>query len=87
MLLQPFIAALLVYHRLTWQALPALAAVVLVFLVRDPLTVLARQKWVWRGERPACSLSCGVACGLSTWRELLYRVSTSQALCSDRLES
>jgi len=52
MLLQPFIATLLVYHRLTWQALPALAAVVLVFLARDPLTVLARQKWVWRGERP-----------------------------------
>ena len=52
MLLQPFLAALLVYHRLTWQVAPALAAAVLVFLVRDPLTVLARQKWVWRGERP-----------------------------------
>jgi hypothetical protein len=52
MLLQPFIAALLVYHSLTWQVAPALVAVVLVFLLRDPLTVLARQKWVWRGERP-----------------------------------
>jgi len=52
MLLQPFIAALLVYHTFTWQVLPALAAVVLVFLVRDPLTVLARQRWVWRAERP-----------------------------------
>jgi len=51
MLLQPFIAALLVYHRLTWQVLPALAAVSLVFLVRDPLIVLARQKWVWREKR------------------------------------
>jgi hypothetical protein len=37
--------------------------------------------YVWRGERPACSSSCGVACGLSTWREHLYRVSTPQALC------
>ena len=52
MLLQPFIAALLVYHTLTWRVPAALAAVILVFLVRDPLTVLARQRWVWRGERP-----------------------------------
>lgn len=56
MLLQPFGAALIVYHRLTWQVLPALAAVVLVFLVRDPLIVLARQRWVWRGERPETAL-------------------------------
>jgi hypothetical protein len=57
MLLQPFIAALLVYHRLTWQVAPTLAAVVLVFLLRDPLTVLARQKWVWRGERPETAVA------------------------------
>jgi hypothetical protein len=57
MLLLPLIAALLVYHRLTWQVLPALAAVVLVFLVRDPLTVIARQKWVWRGERPETAVA------------------------------
>ena len=31
--------------------LPALAAVVLVFVIRDPLTVVARQKWVWRVKR------------------------------------
>ena len=51
MLLQPFIAALLVYHKLTWQVVPALAVVVLVFLVRDPLTVLARQPWPARPGR------------------------------------
>jgi hypothetical protein len=52
MLLQPFLGALIVYHRLTWTVLPALGAVVLVFMVREPLIVLARQRWVWRGERP-----------------------------------
>jgi len=53
MLLQPFIGALLVYtwldwRRLNWTLIPALAAVVLVFLVREPLIVVARQRWVWR---------------------------------------
>lgn len=52
MLLQPFIAALIIYHRWNWEILPALAAVILVFLARDPLTVLARQKWVWKTEHP-----------------------------------
>ena len=51
MLLQPFLGALIVLHRLAWPVAPALAAVILVFMVRDPLIVLARQKWVWRGER------------------------------------
>ena len=58
MLLQPFAAALIVYHRLSWPVLPALASVVLVFLVREPLIVLARQKWVWRGgERPETAIA------------------------------
>lgn len=51
MLLQPFLGALIVLHKLAWPVAPALAAVILVFMVRDPLIVLARQKWVWRGER------------------------------------
>jgi hypothetical protein len=52
MLLQPFLGALMVYRRLAWPLLPALAAVVLVFLVREPLIVVARQKWTWRVLRP-----------------------------------
>jgi hypothetical protein len=50
MLLQPFLGALMVERRLSWAVAPALAAVVLVFLVREPLTVLARQRWVWRNR-------------------------------------
>jgi len=52
MLLQPFLGALIVLHRFAWAMIPALAAVVLVFLVREPWIVLARQRWVWRDARP-----------------------------------
>lgn len=55
MLAQPFLGALLILHRVSWTIVPVLAAVLLVFLIREPLIVLARQKWVWRdpqGERP-----------------------------------
>jgi len=57
LLLQPFLAALIVLHKFAWPMLPALAAVVLVFLVRDPLTVLARQEWVWRDRRLESALA------------------------------
>jgi hypothetical protein len=50
MLLQPFLGALIVLKKLAWPVAPALAAVILVFLVRDPLIVLARQRWVWRDQ-------------------------------------
>ena len=52
MLLQPFFTALIVYHEVTWFLLPALAAVVTVFLVREPLLVLARQRLVWKTPHP-----------------------------------
>jgi len=46
MLLQPFLGALIVLHRANWAAIPAFA--VLVFVLREPLMVLARQRWTWR---------------------------------------
>jgi len=52
MLLQPFLGALIVYRQVTWAVAPACAAVVLVFLIREPAIILARQKWVWRAPRP-----------------------------------
>src|SRR5438445_9310320 len=51
MLLQPFVGALIVLHRLTWAVVPALGAVVLIFVLREPLTVLARQQWTWKTQR------------------------------------
>jgi len=52
MLLQPFAGALIVLHHLTWAVVPASSAVVLIFVLREPLTVLARQKWTWKTQRP-----------------------------------
>src|SRR5262245_4576429 len=52
MLLLPFLGSLVVFRRIEWPVAPALACVLLVFLIREPLLVLARQVWVWRSERP-----------------------------------
>jgi len=52
MLLQPFLGALIVMHKFSWTIAPALASVVLVFLIREPLITLARQKWTWRTTHP-----------------------------------
>ena len=52
MLLQPFVAALIALHAVSWTVIPALACAILMFLVRGPLTTLARQRWVWRDQRP-----------------------------------
>jgi hypothetical protein len=57
MLLQPFLGAMIVLRQWNWAVIPALAAVVLVFLVREPLIVLARQQWIWRGEHPETALA------------------------------
>lgn len=64
MLLIPFVSALLLARRLTWETLPAAVAVVGMFLVREPLVVLwrgfgetqaARASLAWYG--PAIALS------------------------------
>lgn len=52
MLLQPFFGALLALRGVAWPVWPALACVLLVFLVREPLIVLARQRWIWREPHP-----------------------------------
>jgi hypothetical protein len=57
MFLQPFLGALIVLRAVTWAVLPALAAVTLIFLLREPLIVLARQKWVWRDPHPESALA------------------------------
>jgi hypothetical protein len=52
MFLQPFLGALIILRHVTWPVFPALAAVVIVFILREPLIVLARQRWVWRDVHP-----------------------------------
>jgi hypothetical protein len=52
MLLQPFLGSWIALKTFAWPVLPALAAVLGMFLIREPLLVLARQKWVWREQKP-----------------------------------
>jgi len=57
MLLQPFLGAIIVLRRFDWELIPAFAAVVLVFLIREPIVTLARQRLVWRTERPETAVA------------------------------
>lgn len=48
MLAQPFVCALIVAWSWHWSVVPAAVAAMSMFLLRGPLVVLARQRWVWR---------------------------------------
>jgi len=52
MLAQPAVCALLIAWRWHWSVLPTLIVAAAMFLVREPLIVLARQKYVWRDPKP-----------------------------------
>ncbi|MEZ5401981.1 MAG: YwiC-like family protein [Bryobacteraceae bacterium] len=78
MLLQPFGAALIVAWQWNWAIPAALAAVVVAFVLREPLLVLARQRWLWRDPHPETAAArqalawelplLGVLGGLLLWR-------------------
>jgi hypothetical protein len=51
-LLQPFVGAAILAGQWTWLLLPALLLVVLGFMLKEPLVVLARQRWVWMTPNP-----------------------------------
>ncbi|MCZ2149470.1 MAG: YwiC-like family protein [Bryobacterales bacterium] len=52
MLLQPFAAAAIIGRSWSWLLAVSLLAVLIVFAMREPLLVLARQRWVWREPHP-----------------------------------
>ncbi len=52
MLLLPFLSATLLTRSVSFAFVPAILAAVALFLVREPLLVLARQRFVWRQARP-----------------------------------
>jgi hypothetical protein len=52
MLLFPLISAMILTRRWDWSLAAAGAAAVAVFLLREPLLVLARQRYLWREVRP-----------------------------------
>jgi len=55
--LTPFAAALLVAGRVNLLSVAALGAALSLFLMREPLLVLARQHWVWRDQHPESALA------------------------------
>jgi hypothetical protein len=57
MLLVPFVSALILARRVDWPAVSALMATVAVFALREPIVVLARQRWVWEVEKPDSMLA------------------------------
>jgi hypothetical protein len=52
MLLTPFAAAAVLSRTASWQEAAALLASATVFAMKDPLVVLARQRWVWKQVHP-----------------------------------
>ena len=57
MLLFPFISAMVLTGSWSWSFIPASFAALAVFLIREPLTVLARQEYVWTNEHPEAGVA------------------------------
>lgn len=79
MLLQPFAAAAVLAREFNWLSAAALATAVAAFAAREPLLVLARQRWVWRERRKesadaarylAWEAALLAACGAALWMNL-----------------
>lgn len=85
MLLTPFFAAAILLRRFYWPELAALIAIACAFAIKDPLVVIARQRFVWRQEHPETRpakrsalmellllAACGVILAVVTdWRPLV----------------
>jgi hypothetical protein len=52
MLLIPFVSAAILSREWRWTELAALGAVFCTFAAKDPLVVVARQRWVWKSRHP-----------------------------------
>ena len=78
MLLIPFFCAAILAREWRWAELPTLLAAFSIFTAKDPLIVLARQRWIWKQRRPECDAAkiqvigemlilaaCGIALAVS----------------------
>lgn len=73
MLAQPFLCALILARSFHWSVVVAAAAVVTAFLMREPLVVLARQRFVWRERKPETA----VAKRWLAWEALLLAAASA----------
>lgn len=79
LLLQPFVFAALLGRRWEWPLLAALGLALAGFVMREPLIVLARQRWVWRERKPESAeavkcLAWEVPLAGGLWALLAWRV-------------
>jgi hypothetical protein len=51
LLLQPFLCAAILGRRWDWLFIPAAILVLTAFILREPLLILARQKWSWKERK------------------------------------
>lgn len=67
MLLQPFLAALILFGTGPHWWMPAIILICMLamFLLRQPLIVLARQRWVWKERKPESALALRWVAGLA----------------------
>lgn len=57
MLALPFLSAAFLLRPPASRLIPAFVLVLVVFLLREPLIILARQRWVWRDEHAETGLA------------------------------
>ncbi|MEP7367637.1 MAG: YwiC-like family protein [Acidobacteriota bacterium] len=57
MLVQPLICALPIVGHWHWSFIPTAIVAAAIFLVREPLVVLCRQRWVWRDPHPEAQMA------------------------------
>jgi hypothetical protein len=52
LLLQPFLCAAILGRRWDWLFVPMTVLLLIVFVMREPLVILARQRWTWKETKP-----------------------------------
>jgi hypothetical protein len=57
MLLFPLVSAVVLTRVWTWNFVPAVVAALAVFLLREPLVVAARQRYLWKETRPETAVA------------------------------
>lgn len=85
MLLTPFFWAAVLLKRVYWVEGVILIAIACAFAIKDPLVVVARQRWIWKQEHPETKAArrwigvelillslCGLALlGTRNWRSFV----------------
>ena len=74
MLLTPFFSAAILLRHFYWPEIAVLVAMLCAYAIKDPLVIVARQRWVWKQPHPetepgkrsiAMSVILMAACGVA----------------------